>query len=149
VEISQANVQKTITDAVEALAEEAGVAINAQADQIAVLQRDVVLTGLVTDWKEISQDEKTRKPFWDWVETQPKLFRKLAKSPDPSDNADILNAFKEERAKLKVKESKEKGKTKLDKKKDLHHSPDGQGGKKGVADENDFTAGFNTKVKDV
>jgi hypothetical protein len=123
--------------------------------EIAVLRTQVVLTKLVPEWESIvfdgnkvGEDGKRvgNKEFWGWLEKQPDLYRALANSDNPSDNAAVIKYYKENQAKDKLAEKDKESKGKLDKVKDLHsHSANaGKTAKKAKksVDENDFGGHF-------
>ena len=103
--------------------------LDEQAGEIATLRTQVALNRMVPEWESLvfdgnkrleSGERKPNPEFWKWLDDQPDLYRALANSDNPTDNAAVLNFYKSERAKQKLSEKDEADKKKLDKVKDLH-----------------------------
>jgi hypothetical protein len=123
--------------------------------QIAVLRTQATLNKMVPDWESIVFDGNNiletgeRKPneaFWSWLDGQPDLYRALANSDNPRDNAAVLNYYKESKAKEKLSEKDEESKNKLKKTQDIHsHSANDKKTAKKTKrsiEENDFGSHF-------
>lgn len=103
--------------------------VDAQSDEIATLRTEIVITKLVPDYEDIifepgKIDEKGERvpnaDFWNWLDKQPDLTKALAKSYNPNDNAAVLNAYKEDRAKRKVGAKDERDRDTLKKVQTIH-----------------------------